>query len=114
MAFCGVQLHQFLDVRLRLIFPSAHHARSAAIKFDQHLAGREILPIQHDRSFKFLPGFLGQSNPRGGPDNLISLFAIGSSQPLVIHGILRIDRHGLLRAADGRIKFLEFQVTFRQ
>src|SRR5215472_4964540 len=113
MPFCAVHLHQFLDVRLSLLFPSAHHPRRAAIKFDQYLPRRKIPGIQFDCALKFLPRLLGQRNG-GEPSGMIGLFSVSSSQPFVIDGILRIDLDRFLCAANRRVVLLQLQVALRQ
>src|SRR5215471_20020728 len=100
-------------MRLGLIFSSAYHPGSAAIKFNQRLARREVPSVEIHGSFKLLMSFLGQRN-RGKPSGVIRFLAVGSAEPFVIGGTLRIKRYRFFCAVDGSVMFLQLQVTLRE
>src|SRR5690348_2786149 len=113
MALGGIEFQELLDVRLSFVFSATHHSRSAAVKFDERLTRREVPGIQVHGYFKLFVSFFGQGNRRK-PSRAVCFLAVSPAKPFVVDGTPWVERDGFLRAANGGVVFLYFQIALCQ
>ena len=106
----GIKRCNGVHLRLGFVLIAAHHPRRLQIVFFQVAPCRDIVRVQLHRFFEFLFYF----SRVGKTAVAVRFAAVDSAQPLMVDGILGIERDGLLACRNRIVIIVQFVIGAAQ